>query len=110
LAGLRTLLNPKEQVSIVGVSPDPVAQNKLLAEKTLNPDGFGAFPGLLLADAQSRVIDAWGVKDARYSKIKLQGIPQPAIFLINKSGRVAWARLGSHVPNKDIRAAIDALR
>jgi hypothetical protein len=46
--------------------------------------------------------------------MRLAGIPYPAVYLIDRSGKVAWARIDKDYrqrpPNEEIRAAIDALR
>lgn len=110
MAGLRTLLKPNEKVSIVAISPDSVSQNKEVAEKTLTSDGKGKLNAPFLSDIYSHAISAYGLLDARYSKIRQQGVPQPAIVLINRNGKIAWSSVGRHVGNTEIRTAIDALR
>lgn len=95
---------------MVGVSVDTHAQSKNFAEKILAADGRGPLTIPLLSDPQHRIIDAYGVQDLRYLKLKAEGIPLPAAYLIDKSGRVYWASIGSHVSNSEIRTALDMLR
>lgn len=68
----------------------------------------------LLSDPQHRVIDAYGLQDPRYLKQKREGIPYPAVYVIDRSGRVAWARIDrdfrQRPGNAEIRAALDALQ
>lgn len=70
-----------------------------------------AFP--LLADIRHRVIDTYGLRDPRYARLRLAGIPYPAVYVIDKSGRVAWVRIDEDYTqrpsNREIRAALDAL-
>ena len=77
-------------------------------------DGRGRIAFPLLSDPQHRVIDAYGLPDPRYLKQKREGIPFPAAYVIDKSGRVAWSRIDTDFrerpPTSEIRAALDALR
>ena len=52
--------------------------------------------------------------DPRYLKQRREGISYPALYVIDKAGRIAWARIDKdfrHRPsNSEIRAALDALQ
>lgn len=67
-----------------------------------------------MSDPQHRVIDIYGLQDPRYVKLKREGIPYPAVLLIDKSGKVAWMKIEKdytqHFPNSEIRAALDGLK
>ena len=60
------------------------------------------------------MIDAYGLQDPRYLAQKLAGIPWPTVYVIDRSGRIAWARVErdftQRPSNADVRAAIDALK
>jgi len=76
-------------------------------------DGRGRIAFPMLSDPRHGVIDAYGLQDPRYLKQRREGIPYPAVYVIDKSGKVAWARIEKDYTqrpkNSEIRAAIDAL-
>ena len=96
-----------------GISVDSAANSKGFSGKIAG-DGKGPVSFPLLSDPQHRVIDAYGLQDPRYLKQTEAGIPYPATYVIDKTGRIAWVRIDrDHTvrpPNSEIRAAIDALR
>jgi peroxiredoxin len=96
-----------------GISVDTAEQSRGFIEK-IAADGRGRIAFPLLSDPQHRVIDAYGLGDPRYLKQKQAGIPYPAAYVIDKTGRVAWSRIDidfrERPPNEEIRAALDALR
>ena len=77
-------------------------------------DGRGTIAFPLLSDPQHKVIDAYGLQDPRYLKLRQEGIPWPTTFVIDKSGRIAWMRIDrDHTQrpnNSETRAALDALK
>ena len=79
----------------------------------VNSDGKGPFTYPLLSDPGHRVIDAYGLPDPRYRAQKREGIPYPATYVIDRSGRVAWSRVDrdfrERPPTAETRAALDAL-
>ncbi|MBC7930836.1 MAG: redoxin domain-containing protein [Rubrivivax sp.] len=109
---MRSLLKPNESASLYAVSVDGPAESRQLAEKIASDNrGEVAFP--LLSDPKSQTIDAYGLRDPAYAGKGTDGIPRPAVYVIAKSGRVAWAKIESDYKkrptNGDIRAALDAL-
>ena len=60
------------------------------------------------------MIDAYGLPDPRYLKQRREGIPYPAVYVIDKSGRVAWSKIEKDFRERptlaEIRSAIDALK
>lgn len=68
---------------MVGISVDPVENNRAMVEKLLLP-----FP--LLSDPEGRVIKEWGVwSDAE------GGIAKPSIFAVRKDRSIAWQYIGN---------------
>lgn len=67
----------------------------------------------MLSDPDHRVIDAYGLRDPAYTAQKFEGIPYPAVYVIDKTGRVAWARIETDYKQRpsdeEIRAAVRAV-
>lgn len=111
---MRSLLKPGEPVGLWGISVDTPEQSRGFVEKIAAEAGGGKLAFPLLSDPQHRVIDAYGLPDPRYLKQRREGIPYPAVYVVDKSGRVAWARIDKDYrqrpSNSEIRAALDALK
>lgn len=110
---MRSLQKSGEAFALYAISVDNHADSKKLAEKIAS-DGKGAVTFPLLSDWDSRVIDAYGLRDPAYKGQGLEGIPHPAVYVIERSGRVAWARIESDYKkrptNAEIRKALAALK
>ncbi len=82
--------------------------------RKLGSDGKGAIKFQILSDPDHKVIDAYGLRDPAYEKEKVYGIPHPAVYVIDKTGKVAWTRIESDYrkrpTNSEIRVALDALK
>jgi len=91
---------------------DPAGDSKRFADR-IAADGKGPVTFPLLSDPQHRVIDAYGLADPRYRAQKRDGIPYPATYVIDRSGRVAWSRVDrdfrERPPTAETRAALDRL-
>jgi len=113
LAELRSLLKPNEQVRLLAVSVDDHEKSKQLVEK-IAADGKGAVTYPLLSDPNHKVIDAYGLHDPAYEGKRFDGIPHPAVYVIDKNGRVAWTKIESDYKlrpsNEDIRAGLASLK
>jgi len=70
-------------VELVGVSVDPVDNNRVMVDKLLLP-----FP--LLSDPEGLVIKHWGVWTDDDG-----GIARPSIFALRNDGAVAWEYIGN---------------
>lgn len=106
-------MKKSENVKVYALSVDPPKVNKTFAEK-LASDGKGAIDFQILADLDHKIIEAYGLRDPAYEKEKIHGIPHPAVYVIDKTGKIAWARVESDYrrrpSNNEIRAALDALK
>ena len=113
MAGLRTLLKQSENVKLFAISIDPPDVSKSFVDKIAS-DGKGAINFPLLSDPEHKTIDAYGLRDSAYEGQKVYGIPHPAVYVIDKQGKVAWARIESDYKqrptNEEIRAALDRLK
>jgi peroxiredoxin len=106
-------LKKGENVKLYAISVDPPDVSKTFAEK-LGSDNKGAITFPILSDLDHKIIDAYGLRDPAYEGQKVYGIPHPAVYVIDKSGKVAWAKIESNYrerpKNEEIRAALDALK
>jgi len=112
LAGLRSL-KKNENVNLFAISVDPPDVSKNFAEKIAS-DGKGAVNFPILSDPDHKIIDSYGLRDPAYEGQKVYGIPHPAVYVIDKQGKVAWAKIESDYKqrptNEEIRAALDSLK
>ena len=97
---------------LYAISVDPPDVSKSFAEK-IESDGKGKVNFSLLSDPEHKIVDAYGLRDPAYEGQKVYGIPHPAVYVINKDGKVTWAKVESNYrerpTNQQIRAAIDQL-
>jgi len=100
-------------VKLFAISIDPPDVSKSFAEKIAS-DGKGRINFPMLSDREHKVIDAYGLLDPSYKGQDVYGIPHPAVYVIDKSGGVSWAKIESNYRerpvNEEIRAAIEALK
>ncbi len=112
LSELRSLLKTDERVRILAVSVDDHEKTKQLTEK-IAADGNGAVNFTMLSDPGHKIIDAYGLHDPAYDGKRFDGIPHPAVYVIDKNGRVTWAKVETDYKvrpsNADISAALEAL-
>jgi len=113
LAGLRTLLKKDENVKLFAISVDAPDVSKDFAAKIAS-DGKGAVNFPILSDPEHKIIDAYGLRDPAYQGQSVYGIPHPAVYVIDKKGTVAWAKIESDYKqrptNEEIRAGLNSLK
>jgi len=106
-------LKKDEKVSLYGISVDPPDVSLEFAKKIAS-DGKGEVGFPLLSDPEHRTIDAYGLRDPAYEGQKVYGIPHPAVYVIDKQGKVTWAKIESDYKqrptNEEIRAVLDSLK
>lgn len=102
-----------EEAKLYAISVDPPETSKDFAAK-IAADGKGAVNFSILSDPGHKTIDAYGLRDPAYEGQKVFGIPHPAVFVIDKEGKVAWSKVEANYrerpTNQEIRAALDALK
>ena len=112
LAELRSLAKGNEQIRVLAISVDDHETTKKFIEK-ISSDGNGSVNYTMLSDPDHKVIDRYGLHDPSYDGTKFDGIPHPAVYVIDKAGRVAWSKVESDYKvrpsNADIRAALESL-
>ena len=111
MAELRTLKQKGDKFAVIAISVDPAARSVSLREK-IAKDGKGEINFPLLSDPDHKIIDAYGLYDPAYAGKGFDGIPHPAVYVLDKNRKVAWARVESDYrkrpTNDEIRqAAID---
>jgi len=113
LAALRTLLKQDENVKLYAISVDPPNVSQEFAKK-IAADGKGDVKFPILSDPEHRIIDEYGLRDPAYQGTKYYGIPHPTVYVVDKTGKVAWAKIESNYrerpANDEIRAALNALK
>ena len=106
-------MKKNENVKLFAISVDPPDVSKSFADKIAS-DGQGAINFPLLSDPEHKIIDAYGLRDPAYNGQKVEGIPHPAVYVIDKQGKVAWARIESDYKqrptNEELRAALESLK
>lgn len=102
-----------EDVKVYAISIDTPAESKNFAEEIAS-DGKGPVDFPLLSDPGHRVIDAYGLRDTNYDGKDYEGIPHPAVYVVDKTGRVAWMKVEENYrvrpTNADIRAALNSMK
>ena len=102
-----------EKVSLYAISVDPPDVSREFARKIAS-DGKGKVGFPLLSDPDHRIINAYGLRDPAYEGQKIYGVPHPAVYVIDKQGKVAWVKIESDYKqrptNEEIRAALDSLK
>jgi peroxiredoxin len=99
-------------VKIYAISPDSTGEGKEFAQLIVT-DRRGAVTFPLLSDPGSRVIDRYGLRDEAYAGKREDGIPHPAVFVLDAKGRVRWMKIETDFrerpSNAEIAAALDAI-
>ena len=110
MAELPTLkLKSDEALWAVTIEP-PKRTKEFQAQSKKNGNPL-SFP--ILSDLDRSVIKTFGLKDPRYAGTEHEGIPYATTYIVDKSGRVAWARVSRdykiRLTNGKIRTVLDAL-
>lgn len=102
-----------ENVKLYAISVDPADVSKDFAKKIAS-DGKGEVNYPILSDPDHKIIDSYGLHDPAYEGQQFDGIPHPAVYVVDKAGKVTWAKVESNYrerpTNQEIRAALDALK
>lgn len=77
-------------------------------------DGKGELKFPILSDIDHKTIDAYGLFDPAYVGKGVEGIPHPAIYILDKSRKILWAKVESDYrkrpTNEEIRTELDKLK
>ena len=107
------MLKKDENVKLYAISIDPPEVSNDFAKKIAS-DGKGELNFPILSDPGSKTIDAYGLRDPAYEAQKIYGIPHPAVYVIDKTGKVVWVKIELNYrerpTNQEVRAALEALK
>lgn len=113
MAELRTLTQKGDNFVLVAISVDP-ADKTLALKKKIASDGKGDINFPLLSDSRHTVIDSYGLYDPAYAGQSFDGIPHPAVYVVDENRKVVWARVESDYRRRptidEIRSEISKLR
>lgn len=112
MAGLRELARAYPEVKIYAISPDSTEDARKFAQ-LIATDHRGEVTFPLLSDPRSRVIDRYALRDEAYAGKKENGIPHPAVFVLDARRRIRWMKIEADFrerpSNAEIAAAIDGM-
>lgn len=95
------------------ISPDP-ANRAIETRAKITKDGKGEMNFPLLSDPGSATINAYGVYDPAYAGKEVDGIPHPAVYVLDKNRKVIWSRIESDYrkrpTNEEIRTALTLVK
>jgi peroxiredoxin len=103
---LRNLLETDEDVALFAISIDDAEKSKVLMQKVAK-DGKGEIKFPLLSDPMHKTIDEYGLLDMRYMGKGVEGIPQTAVYILDKDRKIVWANVS---PDYSNRPSIETLR
>jgi peroxiredoxin len=112
LAELRTLVGKGDKFKLIAVSVDSPEISKKLADRIAR-DGNGAVGYPILSDPGHKMIDSFGLFDPAYIGEEFEGIPHPAVYILDADRKVLWLKVEpdyrKRPTNQDIRAELDRL-
>ena len=96
---------------VFAISLDRPAESHELALK-IAKDGRGDLGFSLLFDPRAGTIDRYGLRDSSYAQQALDGVPRPAVFVLDREGKVRWSKIESddreRPTTEEVAAALDA--
>ncbi|HVS32318.1 MAG TPA: redoxin domain-containing protein [Thermoanaerobaculia bacterium] len=79
----------------------------------IEADGKGKVAFSLLSDPKSEVIERYALRDPAYAGQPTAGVPHPAVFVLDRDGKIRWSKIESdyrqRASNAEIRASLDAV-
>lgn len=113
LVELRSLLKADDKVKIFAVTVDNAEKNKGVLAR-IAKDGKGELPFPILTDEGHKTIDAYGIFDPAYIGQEFEGIPHPAIYILDKDRKVLFAKIEpdykKRPTNAELRVELDKLK
>ncbi len=113
MAELRALKQNDDKFILIAVTIDPAPRSISLREK-IAKDGKGEITFPLLSDPGHKTIDAYGLYDPAYADKGFDGIPHPAVYILDKNRKVVWAKVESDYrkrpTNDEIRTELEKMK
>ena len=107
------LKQKNDKFLLIAVTIDPAERSLSLREK-IAKDGKGEIAFPLLSDLGHKTIDAYGLYDPAYAGKSFDGIPHPAVYILDKNRKVVWAKVESdyrkRATNDEIRAELGKVK
>lgn len=103
---MRELIKKDENVALFAISIDKASESNQLIER-IEKDGKGKINYPLLSDPNHKTIDDYGLFDTRYIGRGSEGVPQTAIYILDKNRKILWANVS---PNFRTRPSVETLR
>ena len=102
-----------DKFTIIAVSVDPAMRSNQLREK-IAKDGKGDVNFPLLSDPGHKIIDQYGLYDPAYASKNFDGIPHPAVYLLDKNRKIVWAKVEADYRKRptieEIRTEIEKMK
>ena len=92
MAELRALKQKDDKFLLITVTIDPAERSLSLRDK-IAKDGKGEITFPLLSDPGHKTIDDYGLYDPAYAGKGFDGIPHPAVYILDKNRNVVWAKV-----------------
>lgn len=106
LSEMRGLLKPGDKVKLFAISVDPPERSIDLIKK-IEKDGQGKVEYTFLSDPGHQIIDSYGLFDPAYVGKGVEGIPHPAVYVLDKNRKVVWSKVE---PDYRKRPTLDEIR
>ncbi len=110
---MRSLLKTDDKIKIYAIGIDDAMKNKGVIEK-IAKDGKGEVPFPILSDPNHQTIDKYGLFDPAYIGQGVEGIPHPAIYILDKNRKILFARIEmdyrKRPTNDELRVELDKLK
>ncbi len=100
------MIKEDEDIALFAISVDDTDKSNQLI-KRIEKDGKGKTNYLLLSDPDNKTINDYGLFDTRYVGRGFEGIPQTAIYILDKNRKILWANVSKDYRN---RPSIETLR
>lgn len=113
LAELRELIKMDDKFVMYAISIDSPEKSAEMA-KNIAKDNKGELNFPILSDPTHKTIDAYGVFDPAYIGQEFEGIPHPAIFILDKDRKILWSKVEPNYrkrpTNEELRVEINKIK
>ncbi|CAN5382657.1 hypothetical protein BH20ACI2_BH20ACI2_09520 [soil metagenome] len=92
-------------MKLLAISVDP-SDKAVETIGKIEKDGKGKLSFPLLSDPGHKTIDAYGLFDPAYIGKGIEGIPHPAVLIIDEKRRIVWAKIESDYTKRPTNSEI----